>query len=64
MVIDLNVWHHAIHHVTGAMALRFNRATPADLAQWAKMLWVVAEEMEAVAEQDGSIVRVDHAQFS
>jgi hypothetical protein len=30
-VIDLNAWHHAIHQVTGDMALRFNRATPADL---------------------------------
>jgi hypothetical protein len=30
-VIDLNVWHHAIHQVTGDMALQFNRATIKDL---------------------------------
>jgi hypothetical protein len=32
-MIDLNEWHRAIHRVTGAMALRFNKATAADLAQ-------------------------------
>jgi hypothetical protein len=57
MVIDLNEWHRAIHQVTGAMALRFNRATPSDLAQWAKMLRTVAQEMESVAGQDGQIVK-------
>jgi hypothetical protein len=46
-VIDLNVWHHAIHQVTGAMALRFNRATPADLQTWACQLRAVAEAMES-----------------
>jgi endogenous inhibitor of DNA gyrase (YacG/DUF329 family) len=46
-VVDLNAWHHAIHQVTGDMALRFNRATPADLKRWASMLRKVAEEMEA-----------------
>ena len=51
--IDLNAWHHAIHQVTGNMALRFNRATPADLERWAEMLRKVAEEMEACAQ--GSI---------
>jgi hypothetical protein len=46
--IDLNGWHHAIHQVTGDMALRFNRATPADLQRWSRALHKVAEEMEAV----------------
>jgi hypothetical protein len=46
-VIDLNCWHHAIHRVTGAMAVKFNRATPADLERWARMLRIVADEMEA-----------------
>jgi hypothetical protein len=45
-VIDLNAWHHAIHQVTGDMALRFNRATPADLRRWASMLQKVVEEMQ------------------
>jgi nucleoside phosphorylase len=49
MTIDLNAWHHAIHQVTGAMATRFNRAKPEDLAKWAKALKAIAEEMEAVA---------------
>jgi hypothetical protein len=45
-VIDLNVWHHAIHQVTGDMALSFNTATRADLKRWASVLRSVAEEME------------------
>jgi hypothetical protein len=49
VTIDLNLWHRAIHQVTGAMAVRFNSATPSDLAQWARMLQAVAAEMEAVA---------------
>jgi hypothetical protein len=48
-LIDLNAWHHAIHQVTGDMALRFNRATPADLKRWTEMLRAVAEEMETAA---------------
>jgi hypothetical protein len=44
---DLNKWHHAIHQVTGDMALCFNKATAADLERWAKMLRDVAEKMEA-----------------
>ena len=28
---DLNEWHHTLHQVTGDMALRFNKATAADL---------------------------------
>ncbi len=49
-VIDLNAWHHAIHQVTGDMALRFNRATASDLQRWSKVLLAVAEEMDAVRE--------------
>jgi hypothetical protein len=44
MTIDLNFWHHALHQVTGSMALRFNRATPADLEKWAETLRAVAAE--------------------
>ena len=44
-VIDLNGWHHALHQVTGDMALKFNGATTADLARWAEALRKVAEEM-------------------
>ena len=47
---DLNKWHHAIHQVTGGMALHFNEATTADLKRWAKALREVAEEMERVAK--------------
>jgi hypothetical protein len=47
-VIDLNQWHHAVHQITGDMALRFNRATAADLERWAEMLRAVAGEMEDV----------------
>jgi hypothetical protein len=35
---DLNSWQHAIHQVTGDTALRFNKATTADLNRWAKIL--------------------------
>jgi hypothetical protein len=45
-VIDLNVWHHAIHQVTGDMALRFNRATVTDLKGWARKLRTIADEMD------------------
>jgi endogenous inhibitor of DNA gyrase (YacG/DUF329 family) len=48
-VIDLNAWHHAVHQVTGDMALKFNRATATDLQRWAGMLRVVAGEMEDVS---------------
>ena len=44
-VIDLNDWHHALHQVTGDMALKFNGATTADLARWAEALREIAEEM-------------------
>jgi hypothetical protein len=48
-VINLLGWHRGLHMITGGMALRFNRATPADLEQWAKALKAIAGEMEAVA---------------
>ena len=52
-VIDLNIWHHAIHQVTGSMATRFNKATTTDLEKWAKALREIAGEMEeAVGELD------------
>ena len=47
---DLNAWHHAIHQVTGDMALRFNKATAADLERWAEILQEVAEEMVATSK--------------
>jgi hypothetical protein len=36
MPIDLNRWHHAVHQVSGSMALRFNKATPEDLQRWVR----------------------------
>ena len=45
--IDLNRWHHAIHLVTGDMAVRFNGASAADLKRWAKMLRDIADKMES-----------------
>jgi hypothetical protein len=50
-VIDLNVWHHAIHQVTGDMALSFNKAAPTDLKRWASVLHSIAEEMELHLQQ-------------
>jgi hypothetical protein len=44
---DLNKWHHAIHQVTGEMALHFNEATAADLERWANALREVVDEMDA-----------------
>ena len=53
-MIDLNRWHHAIHKITGSMALKFNKATPADLSRWTLALRTVAGEMEAeCADVDG-----------
>jgi hypothetical protein len=48
-VIDLNGWHHAIHQVTGDMALRYNQATADDLKRWSRALQRVAKEMQALA---------------
>jgi len=45
--IDLNRWHHAIHLVTGDMAVRFNGASAADLKRWPKMLRDIADKMES-----------------
>ena len=49
-MIDLNEFHHDVHQISGAMALRFNRATPADLRYWAAKLHALAEQMTAVAQ--------------
>jgi hypothetical protein len=35
-MIDLNGWHRSLHEITGAMAVKFNKATPADLERWAR----------------------------
>jgi hypothetical protein len=51
-MIDLNRLHHAVHQITGSMAINFNRAAANDLREWARALHVVAAEMEAVAEID------------
>lgn len=45
--IDLNRWHHAIHLVTGDMAVRLNGAGATDLKRWAKMLREIADEMQS-----------------
>jgi hypothetical protein len=51
-VIDLNKMHHAIHQVSGDMALRFYKATAADLIRWTKMLRELARDMEEAANSD------------
>jgi endogenous inhibitor of DNA gyrase (YacG/DUF329 family) len=51
VTIDLNRWHHAVHQVTGAMAVRFNKAGAEDLRCWAEELHRIAAEMEAEANQ-------------
>ena len=50
MTVDLNKWHHDVHQVSGGIALKFNKATVADLARWARALRVIADEMEAEAQ--------------
>jgi hypothetical protein len=35
VTIDINALHHAIHQVSGDMALRFNKVTAADMHRWA-----------------------------
>ena len=51
-MIDLNRLHHALHQVTGDIAVKFNRATPADLELWIKALRVIARAMEAAIRQE------------
>jgi hypothetical protein len=53
-MFDLNAWHHALHHVTGTMALRWCRATAWDLQRWASELRAVAAAMEAAANHQQS----------
>jgi hypothetical protein len=53
--IDLNAWHHAIHEVTGDMALRFNKATGDDLKRWVRMLRAVADEMACWRDESGEL---------
>ena len=51
-MIDLRRWHHDVHQVSGGMALHFNKATAADLVQWAKALRAIADEMVAAVEAE------------
>jgi hypothetical protein len=51
-VIDLNRLHHALHQVTGDMAIKFNKATPADLELWIRALEVIAKAMKAVLKEE------------
>ena len=48
-MISLTAWHRALHEVTGDMALRWCRATPSDLVDWARELHAIAQAMEASA---------------
>ena len=57
----LNKWHHAVHQVTGGMALHFNRATAVDLRKWAAKLRTVADEMD-VASLDAPKKEARHAE--
>jgi hypothetical protein len=48
-MVSLVDWHRRIHGVTGAIALRWCRATAEDLADWAQELRAVAAAMEAAS---------------
>jgi hypothetical protein len=63
-MIDLNDWHRRIHMVTGAMALRFNRAKPEDLAKWAGMLREIASQCLATADESPLRRFLNKATFS
>lgn len=57
-MIDLNQRHRAVHQVTGEMALRFKKATPADLERWAAALRTLADQMvQAAAGSDAGPLR-------
>ena len=62
MTVDLNQMHHSIHQISGNMALKWCRATPADLQQWAKALRTLADEMEAAAVRS-VILRPDFCDY-
>jgi hypothetical protein len=53
-------WLHAIHQVTGGMALRFTKATAADIQHWAGMLRATAAEMELAAAE---LCEIEDAEF-
>jgi hypothetical protein len=48
-MIDLNGWYGSLNRVSGSMALRFCKATAADLQSWAKALRAAADEMDIAA---------------
>jgi hypothetical protein len=50
-MLCMDRWLHAIHQVTGSMALRFTKATAADLQHWVGMLRTTAAEMEVAAAE-------------
>jgi hypothetical protein len=62
--IDLNKWHHAIHQVSGGMALHFNRATVDDVRQWAEALRTIAEGMQKDKCSGQNRVSTPHRQVS
>lgn len=53
---DLNAWHRGVHQVTGGMALKFNKATLADLQRWAAQLRTIADQMAQAAPSAGAAV--------
>jgi hypothetical protein len=54
-VIDLNPWHRTLHGVTGAMALRWCRATVDDLRTWSVTLRGIADAMQARANATAAL---------
>jgi type II secretory pathway component PulC len=53
MAIDLNRLHHAVHQITGDMALRWNKADARDLERWARVLRTIAQAMDVLATRAG-----------
>ena len=52
-MIDLHAWHHALHQITGTMALRWYRCTADDLLVWSHELHAIAAAMESKATGGG-----------
>jgi hypothetical protein len=49
-MVNLSAWYKTLHKVTGAMVLRFNRASIEDLHEWAGALRTVSDAMRAAAD--------------
>jgi hypothetical protein len=60
-MFDLYAWHKTLHEVTGSMALRWLKAAPSELVEWARELRAIAAAMEAAASEGRPLTEAEPA---